>query len=263
MHSQEQKIGPKIFNSNESLSFYKDNSFVIPEGVTLREMDIQCIDDRVPNKKSSNTIGIPGAAVGIPMAIFGTIYDIEKNHKKQAPVGYQMIMQANENVVGTVSYHTDEAEKEKNNPLCCAGCGYMNGALSNPNFGLAPDMSEYLTGTYLPELSKKVKPHVYPGKHWASAVFVIDDPNIGVQTHDEHGNQIYRLNRYWYSQALSEIIESTYPMIHTAFPDVSLEVYKEKVGETALMQIKAALAHLWPNKSVMVFKDGQVSEVML
>jgi hypothetical protein len=170
-------------------------------------------------------------------------------------------MQGAEKVVGTMSFHTDE--KEKDNPLCCAGCGYMNGALTNPHFGLTAEMVSYLKDNYLPELSKEVKPLVYPGKHWASAVFVIDDPYVGIQTHDKYGNQVYRLNRYWYNMALLQIIENTYPMIRESFPSISLETYKEEVMSAALMQIKVALGHLWPNKSVMVFKDGQVSEVML
>lgn len=207
-------IETKKFNAEEALLFVQRNSYKFPEGFNPFGKNIVCIDDRrtkSSSKREENEVAIPGAGLGITLAVFKTIDALKEKYKADFVLNDELIVRQIESVIG-VSYHTDEDAETKRREdvslLSCGGCGHCAGILNSENF--PKNFGNFIKTYYLPKLKDEgVMPTIYAGKHNANAVIIIDDLETGLHSKGSDG-QVYVYHRAWHKLLSEKVADAIY-----------------------------------------------------
>lgn len=264
MNQNETTTEVLAFNLEKAKEFVAQNAYKFPEEVIKQfesgefPFTLECIDDRRGGEQGELVLAIPGAGLGVVMDVLGGVKTLEDQTGGEFKITPLQVYEAVRNVLGTVSYHTDQANVDNNNPLSCAGCGHCAGALKSPEKYLQTEEAvDFISNKILPELKEsQILPSVYLGEHDASLVVIIDNLIDGIKSKGE-GVQAYVYNKAWHEKILEAISKNL-----TEGSSLSSDEIFTALKEAKDVRLGHTVHHLADDKpKFLVGEDGEVVEL--
>ena len=235
----------KIFTLEEAKDFFKKNSFKFPENMEIQH-SLRCIDDRSTEKG----IAIPGAALGVYMAVFDAVSQLEKKFSIEIDPG--KISEVIHSVIGG-SIHTDEKNVQNEASCPVAGCGHCNGILKERS--LDPKYLDFLEGSYLKKLEDEIsEPVIYKGSHDAKAVFIVNDLETGTVS-NSGADKAFVYNKVYHLKILNDVGNKVFSFLKDSMSGISNEEFNKLIVDSAEKQLQKTLDHLTKGLPVFISSD--------
>lgn len=168
-------------------------------------LSIGCIDGRRGGEKEENIICIPGGGFGILADTLSAFADIKSESVK--PEDFDKVTAiVKETLGGKISGHTDDHASGS----CYAGCGHVNGALTNMAYTINLKAKDFLTNlTGKVENDPEYPIAKYVGAHNEVAVLAITNLEDGSTTYlnGDPKKQTFVYNTGWHEEILKAIAE--------------------------------------------------------
>lgn len=264
MNQNETMTEVLAFNLEKAKEFVAQNTYKFPEEIIKQfesgefPFKLECIDDRRGGEQGELVLAIPGAGLGVVMDVLGGVKILNDQTAGEFKLTPEEAYTSVQNVLGTVSYHTDQANVDNHNPLFCAGCGHCAGALKNPGDYLQTEEAvDFVGNKLLLDLKQSgVLPSVYPGAHDASLVVIVDNLTDGITSKGEE-TQAYVYNKAWHEKILETISKKL-----AEGQSVSSDEIFSALREAKDVRLNHTIEHLAKNHPKFVLhEDGDVTEL--
>gem|GEM_PF-3357925 len=208
---------------------------IIPEAATSFEgpvtaAAIRCIDGRrLAEGSRAAEVAFPGANLGVAIdvaAATSRLVDAKGNHPVLSSEFAARFIGKIEEAIGALTYHTDD----HGHGLSCAGCGYCNASLVEPDAFFVPQAFAESFAAHLPQVDDQLREDnvpvaVYTGSHDEQAVVMVMHPGLSIPPRIGADVGAYVVNVPEWTAQLQKAADATHGLVTQ---ELSMEITPEE-----------------------------------